>query len=168
MSFLPKIISAQVEAICLAREERGVPPYEFYGGKEHMFKIPVGSLCFIPDFKMNKGDALPSYKRIKGEPLFLATDDTDQFVIFDKHGDFRMVNIVEELDLNYEIKNGGEDGEFYMLVVHNLNFLFTDVGVPPSLAVQQQSIADHLKSAANYSQMLADRMAPPKKELPFI
>lgn len=162
--FLPKAVYAQIADICYERERRGEPAYEMRVGREQLHRVPLGSICFIPDLRLKKGDPVPQFARIQHEPVLIATDNASTFVYVDANcGDFQMFDIDEEMEPNHE------DDEHYILVVHGLNFLFSDTSAkPPSLAVQQQSIADHLKNAAKRSQQLADKLAPAKKGLPFL
>ncbi len=129
--FLPKAVYAQIADICYERERRGEPAYEMYAGREQLHTIPIGAICFIPDLQLNEGDPVPQFARIQNEPVLIATDNVDEFVYLDiAYSNFQMFNIDEEMSPNYTYGNDNDD--HYVLVVHGLNFLFSDGLAPAS------------------------------------
>lgn len=164
--FLPKAVYAQIANICYERERRGVPAYEMRMGKEQIYTIPMGAICFIPDLALLQTDPVPQYARIQDEPILIATDNADEFVYVSKNngGDIQMINIVDEMEPNCSVD--GED-EYYVLVVHGLNFCFSDAIAPP-LKQQQDAITAHPQKAVAHSQKVAEGLAPAKRKLPFL
>lgn len=122
--FLPKAVYAQIADICYERERRGEPAYEIRRGQEQIRSIPMGSLCFAPDLHLSEGEPAPLFARIQNEPILIATDDVDTFVYLNAaYADIQMFNLEEEMSSNC-IHEGRDD--YYVLVVHGLNFLFSD------------------------------------------
>lgn len=127
--FSPKAVHAQIAEICYERERRGVPAYEMRMGKEQIYTIPMGAICFIPDLALLQTDPVPQFARIQNEPVLIATDDPNSFVYVNgcNGGDIQMFNLYDDMEANCSID--GED-EYYVLVVHGLSFLFSDALAP--------------------------------------
>ncbi len=122
--FLPKVVYAQIADICYERERRGEPAYEMRRGSEQIRSIPTGSICFAPDLHLSEGDPVPQFARIQNEPVLIATDDVNSFVYLDAaYTDIQMFDLEEGMSPNC-IHEGRND--YYVLVVHGLNFLFSD------------------------------------------
>ena len=127
--FLPKAVYAQIADICYERERRGESAYEMRRGQEQIRSIPTGSICFAPDLHLSEGEPAPLFARIQNEPVLITTNDVDVFVYLNAaYTDIQMFSL-EEMSSNC-IHEGRND--YYVLVVHGLNFLFSD-GLASSL-----------------------------------
>lgn len=125
--FLPKAVYAQIADICYERERRGEPAYEIHKGRDQIRHIPLGAICFIPDLQLKEGDSIPQFARIQHEPVLIATDDISTFVYINTdYNNIQMFNIENKMSSNYE------NNDYYVLVVHGLNFLFSDGLAPAS------------------------------------
>jgi len=158
----PKIIHAQIAAICYEREARGEPVFELYAA-DGLHDVHDGALCIHSDIVLKKDDDLPDFKRVAHESLMIATDDTYQFIMLHKDSSLNQFDL-NDLYYNWQTDQDDDDEptEHYVLVIKDLNFAFADSRASAVTQTGQRVVREMINTLA------FDELKPEPKKLEFL
>lgn len=130
--FWPARIREEVFSLLLAREARGERIFTFYPNDE-LGRIKEGAVCFMPD---EVGEVLggdystlitPSVASLRTEPIFIATDNTNEYIVVQGYNSFDFVLLDESYTENFRFHDDADTANgFCMWGIEGFDFTGVD------------------------------------------
>lgn len=130
--FWPARIREEVFSLLLAREARGEKVFTFYPNDE-LGRIKEGAICFMPD---EVGEVLggnyssliiPSVASLRTEPIFIATDNTNEYIVVQGYNSFDFVLLDESYTENFRFHDDADTANgFCMWGIEGLDLAGVD------------------------------------------
>lgn len=120
--FIPVKMYRQIFQLCKEREARGDIVFTLVR-QENIRAIPEGTVMIVPSYTLCPGRPVPDVQAVSTEPLIIATDNTEEYIVLTTHGTFELqqYGIEDFNDCNYacaqELHDAGDFDEIYALTL---------------------------------------------------
>jgi len=130
--FSPKEMWLRLLEICQQREARNEPVFELSIKEERINNLPEGTAFIVPSYNLWPGRELPNVTAVSGEPIYIATDNQEEYIAMTRYGTFELCRgRADELwECNYALSEAVHDEEgcteLYALVIPDCSLSIAD------------------------------------------